>query len=681
PLDFAVGSGNISTDIAVKWMGLERIVPVELNLPFNGSRLSSASLTINYNGGTKFDDYWAFLSSTDNGNVAGSPLLWGVQEDENNGKVRNQGFHFPVMYGEGGNLATYTYNLVFDKDEKFNNIKDVVVNCTDNNVTITNNGDNKTFTITRNNNDQYKYSVGKINFLFTFNDGMSEIYFFDTYHTGFFHKDDNEYRLDITGIDPDYYYYEVVPVEVDGKPRYMLDRNLAAKSAQDYIRGVNGDEVKGTVKAAGGYYYVAHQETQYEDPMMYNVSPPGYSIPNKNEWGSIRTSASFHTEYDGSLYPAYYETSVGLVYFPKAMMYQGGNLTGEGRSGYYWTSTASTATEKDEIGKWLNMLVMAGSTTTYYNGHVYDPNNRDLTYGCSVRCINRSNEAEGLAKRTHFMVAGATHVYMYIEDEDGNRTSPTTWPGQSLFNFATASTSNWMGFEYSSSQFYPEGMYVIFNFVDQNGVIWTFSKGKDGNTEYTANIAPTSCSGWRVTGDRTDAIRPSGNITADGTHLTPAQETALGNWWQCDKDRMTVHDYTRGDVYLYLIGDVFPDKPDWTPNDGVPVKASEDNVDVFIYEGRLVTKSGSNTFKAYWNNSTPDAEQFWAQPFFRPGVRNDGDNYLIPTNQSVTIPMMESAITEYINRPDYKWRITASGNYRLTFNIQNMTFTSEYLGI
>ena len=582
PLKFSVGSGNISTDIVVDWMGLKRTVPVELNLSFNGAQTSSASLTIIYNGQTTIDDYWAFLASTDNENPYGNNLLWGVQEDNNNGKIRNQGFHFPVMYGESGNLATYSYSLAFDKDEKFNNVKDVIIRYTDNNVTITNNGDNKTFTITRNNNDQYRYLTGKINFVFSFNDGTSEIYSFDTYHTGFFHKDDNEFRLDIEGKDNDYYYYEVVPVEVDGKPRYLLDRNLAAKSAQDYIRNVDGSIVTGNDNAAGGYFYVAHQETAYEDPVMYNVSPPGYSIPNKNEWGAIRTSTLFHTEYDGSLYPAYYETSVGRIYFPKAMMYLNGNHTGEGRAGYYWTSTASSGSEKDEIGRWLNMLVMAGSTTTYYNGYVLVGDNTSAAYGCSVRCINRSNETEGIVKRTHFMVAGATHVYLYTFDNEGNRISPMTWPGQSVFNFATASPSAWTGFEYSSFQFYPEDMYVIFNFVEENGIIHTFSKGTDGNTVYTDNVAPSACLGWKMIGDDAKDIIPSGSISADGTPLSPAQQTSLGNWWQCDKDNRSVNDYKR-DIYLYLIGDVFSNHSNWTPNDGLPVKASPYNDAIFIW--------------------------------------------------------------------------------------------------
>lgn len=678
PLNFAVGSGTLTTSVAVTWMGLQRSVPVVSDIEFNGAAISSAALTINYKGiDTSIEDYWVFLSSTDNGSATGSDVLWGVQKEPNNGKIRNQGFHFPVMYGENGAFATYSYNLNFNKDEKFNSIESVKITSTDNNVTITETAGtgHKEFTITRSDTDRYAYVTGKISFAFKFINGSTEVYSFDTYHTGFFHKDDNEYRLDINGKDPAYYYYEVLPIDVDGKTRYILDRNLAAKSAQDYIRGANGEVVSGTEDAAGGYYYVAYQDQFYEDPVMYKVSPPGYRIPDRNEWGAIRTSSSFHIDFDGTIYPAYYNTSVGRTYFPKAMMYLSGNVTGEGRSGYYWTRTPSSGSEKEEIGRWLNMLVMAGSTTTYYNGYVLVGDDKNAAYGCSVRCINDEEDTTDQVNRTNFMVAGATHVFLYKE-ENGERIAPTTWPGKAVFNFATANAESWAGFEYSSSQFSPEDMYVVFNFVDQAGIIHTFSKDENGNTIYTSDVSPKVCQGWKVIGDDSESIIPTGTLQADGVPLSPAKRTALGNWWQCNSnatDKM-VKDYKR-DKYLYLIGDVFEGFPDWEPNNGVPVRASEDNEAIFIWEGQLKLGAADNsTFKAYWNNDASSVNAFWNQPFFRPAI--NGTFWISASG----ISQCDMKFTYEPSNSDYKWGVRIPGKYKLTFNVENMKFYAEYTG-
>lgn len=672
PLIFNVGSGNLTTSVSVTWMGLERTVPVVSEIEFNGGKISSATLTMSYGGGnTTIADYWSFLSSTDNdGSATGSAVLWGVQKDPNNGKIRNQGFHFPVMYGENGTFATYSYDLKFNKDEKFNSIKSVKITSTDSNVTITEKEgtDHKEFTITRSNDDRYAYVTGKISFAFEFTNGStevySEVYSFDTYHTGFFHKDDNEYRLDINGKDPAYYYYEVLPIDVDRKTRYILDRNLAAKSAQDYIRDADGNTVTGNHDAAGGYYYVAFQEQLYEDPVMLKVSPPGYRIPDRNEWGAIRTSSSFHNDFDGTIYPAYYDTAVGRTYFPKAMMYLGENVTGEGRSGYYWTRTPSSGSEKDEIGRWLNMLVMAGSTTTYYNGYVLVGNDKNAAYGCSVRCINDEEDTTDQVKRTNFMVAGATHVFLYKE-ENGERIAPTTWPGKAVFNFATASPDSWTGFEYSSSQFDPEDMYVVFNFVDQDGIIHTFSKDENGNTIYTDNLSPKECQGWEVIGDTSTGIVPvDAYNTLDGIELMPALSTALKNWWRCgiNDDKPFVYDYQTAPRKLYLVGSATTG--DWDTN--ALTEISPNTMGLYTWEGYL--KVGE--FKASFNDGKI-ADFFWTDYFFRPAINNTivsidgvGNNDMVEWKES--------------QHGDYKWKVITSGYYNLTFDINDMKFYAKY---
>lgn len=553
--------GTIYNTITVRWMGLEREVSVVWVRKFSGEKVSSAKLSMEYGATTVvIDDYWTFLTSTDDPEALAYPVgnLWGIQPELNNGKIRNQGFHFPVMYGTGSNLATYSYNLIFDKEESLatRNVTDVKVTCTDPNVTATRNADadgSFSYTVKRNNDDRYNYSVGDITFTFTLQDGSKEAYSFKTYHTGFFHKgneDLKKYQLDGPKDYDDYFYYEVIPVNVDGANRYILDRNLSAKSAQDYVRDADGSTVVGNPDAAGGYYIVARQVEYYADPeMIAGIAPPGYDIPTKGIWDAIRLSTSFHSETTGSYYQAYYDTGnplTGRVYFPKSMFYRidNGGITGESRSGYYWTRTPATGTEKEEIGRWLQMFVLTGSSTTFNSGYVLNIDSQtNLAYACSVRCVNQLDE-ELEVYRTHFNVSGATHVFLYVDDE--MHTSTTAWPGHPIGNYATMApgNDNWFGFTYSSTQFRPDNLYVIFNFVDEYGIIHSYSC-KDGSTIKTTDLSPNDMTGWKVTGGSYDAIDAGSNYTIDGKTLSPTPVTALGNWWRCggDRDAPFVYNY------------------------------------------------------------------------------------------------------------------------------------------
>ena len=564
--------GSLENNIHVEWMGLERDVPVLWERDFNGASLTSVSLTMSGSpipGGVDvIDDYWAFLKSTDpyyeDGAVSGTDNLWGIQPVANNGKIRNRGFHFPVMYGSGNSYANYSYTLKFDKDARFDEANGAF------SATVTTVGDaavtncsceiksKSPLTIEikrpgRVGSNDYTYATGRMIVAVTF-DGEDdpEIFTFELYHTGFFHKDSQEYRLDEQDSG-NYYYYEVAPVQIEGKTRYILDRNLGAKSAQDCIIEGSNNLVTGSLNAQGGYYMIARQETLYTDPkMLPDVTPPGYRVPGKSEWDAIRQSSQFHTESDGRYFPAYYDTGnskIGNVYFPKSMMWLNGGITGESRSGYYWTSTAATGAEKEEIGRWLNMLVLSGSSTSFSNGKVLVTSAAEA-YGASVRCMNDVEE-QAIVQRTNFNVSGATHVYLYTEDENQVRTATTTWPGHSIGNYATMTDGIWMGFSYSSSQFSPDQLHVIFNYVDEKGIIYSYSQKADGSTQCTTNLSPAECIGWKVQGDQSSAIvPPTSMITIDDIALQPASVSALGNWWLCENRTSGtphVYDYKRGE--------------------------------------------------------------------------------------------------------------------------------------
>ncbi len=671
--------GTLYNKITVSWMGLEREVPVVWERSFNGADISSVKLTMKYSGSSSvIADYWEFLASTDDPEGTKVNALWGIQTTANNGKVRNQGFHFPVMYGSGTNLATYSYDLVFDEQDKFkkSNVKSLEVKVLDDThvtCTATDNDDYYAYTITRDNTDRYQYTVGSIRFTFTYLDNTKEVYTFSTYHTGFFHKDGQLHRLDARDAN-NYYYYEVVPVMIGNKTQYMLDRNLAAKSAEMYVRDSEGYTEMGNPAAAGGYYTVAYQEwagnhSAYKDPVMYDdttdrVSPPGYRVPYKNAWDALRISTSFHNEAVGKYFPVYYVTGnplIGNVYFPKSMLYNNGtrSIMGESRSGYYWTGTAASGTEKDEIGKWLNMLVLTGSSSTYANGCVMIPSDPSLAYGASVRCINDVPD-DSQSMVTSFNVSGVTHVYLYTEE--GGGTPTTAWPGHPIGNYATMSGDQWFGFTYESTQFSPDQLYVIFNFVDEAGRIYTYSRKSDGTTQCTTTLSPKQCMGWKVVGDDNANIVPhDGYTTVDNVALMPAFETALGNWWRCG-GRGTgapfVYDYQSAPRTLYLVGGATPGG--WDLDKATPINTTTPGV----YKTEIDLEKGE--FKACF---VPDFNMDFLRPIVNlteisaDGVANHGMGEWKQTTAAT----------------DFMWRVVTAGKYELTFDINNMTFDARLI--
>lgn len=558
--------GTLTNNITVRWMGLERVIPVTWERKFNGAEVTSVKLTVNYNDLTpdyptkEIDDYWAFLTSTDSqgeaSTVSGSSsdsdhTLWGIQPDKNNGKVRNQGFHFPVMYGSNDKYASYSYELKFKADifggktvkdcsatvEGDAGIKDVV-SC---NVTSKNPITIKITRPGRLGDDDFTYAVGRMRIRIEFEDGDNDEYVFGLYHTGFFHQDRSGYRMDDDASNSDWRYYEVVPVKVNGDNRYILDRNLGAKSAEMYVRNADGSTLTGNPDAAGGYYRIAIQEDpkSYKNPTIFDndtrfkrVSPPGYCVPKQNVWDAIRNSQTFHTESVGDYFNAYYDTrnsKIGKIYFPKSMFFLNGGYSGETRDGYYWTSTPATGTEKEEIGRWLKMFTISGNTTTYTNGRVIAQGLEE--YGVSLRCVNEIKESSEIM-RTSFNVSGATHVYLYRVASNGERIGTTTWPGHAIGNYDTMTSGKWFGFSFESSDFDPDKLYVIFNFIDKDGIIHTFSReGSSASSLYTANLLPSECNGWKVIGE----VLPKGEpISNDGEEMVSIDTSALGVWWLCD---------------------------------------------------------------------------------------------------------------------------------------------------
>lgn len=510
-----LGLGSLEGAITTTWQGLSRKTVVIWERAFDGNEIcSSTMLTIHPTDGSGdkvIDDYWTFLAGkgTETEATGNAPVLFGVQPDDMGGKVRNQGFHFPVMYGkkgvDGQKRWSYSYKVV----TKIENSKYTVTTQKDlGDITFEpdTKGTYYAFTLTRtgntkgtdgsNANNDYTYETGKLVLSLTPKEQretsrIASTYEFDLYHTGFFHYDDNPGSHRVYDHRSGYYYYEVLPVVgASGRTRYLLDRNLGATAAGMYIQTIDGNShINPSVASwpfssgkdsAGGYYKVAYKGDNYSGTQMYkDVCPPGYRVPQQRMWDAIRNSPNYSSSQSSAASVSYfrsqYQTTVTVIrnghsepeviYFPKSRYLEDGSLRGDANSGYYWSATDAAGTEKDEIGRWLKSLQITGDVTTYINGNVE-------TFGMSVRPINDIEDKEE-AEVISFNVTGATHVFLY-SGEISDKTYTTTWPGHAIGNHSTADQS--FNFVYESTVYKAEDLKVIFNYVDKTGKIMTVSK-------------------------------------------------------------------------------------------------------------------------------------------------------------------------------------------------------------
>ena len=541
--DKDLGLGTLEGAITVTWQGLERKTAVEWVRPFNGEEIcSTATLTITPTDGTGnkvITDYWTFLSgkgksasetSSSIGETA-TPRLFGAQPDDMGGKVRNAGFHFPVMYGKKDVTNTqarwsYTYYVVTKLETSKYTITPSLSDNYKNYIKFSRVADENgyyAFTLTRDGNavgndgsdgskeNDYNYYIGS---LILSIEPISQReapkiapkYVFDLYHTGFFHYDTGNRRKD--SHETGYYYYEVLPVDgaTGTRTRYILDRNLGAKAAGMYIQTADGSNHISSSewpfgpgeKSAGGYYEVAYQGDNFTGPQMYDdVCPPGYRVPQQRMWDAIRNSGKFTTaqaQASASYFRAEYKTTLDVerngvteketIYFPKSRYMENGSMTGDANAGYYWSRTEAAGTEKDEIGRWLKSLQITGEVTSYINGNVE-------TYGMSVRPINDVTDNANY-NVISFNVWGATHVFLYSGDtKDRNYT--TSWPGHAIGNSDTAD-KQFFNFVYESTVYSAADLKVIFNYVDASGVITTVSK----NGTAGLHVGDTWAQGWDV---------------------------------------------------------------------------------------------------------------------------------------------------------------------------------------
>lgn len=528
PLNFKQTSipGELDATVTLTWKGLSRNVPVKWTRIFNGSDLCSASLTIRDTSTQRADitDYWTFLKT-----------CHGVGFDKNNEKhVRDEGLHFPINYGGIDARWTYTYNLSFKNLNNGNaydwkitheGVSGIQVNQTSG-TNVTGNTD---VSITRTSSgDDWQYEEGTLTFSIS-SPGQNEWtdYTIDLYHTGFFDNPvlfrNHPTNRRVGAVDQnEYYYYEVI-AGPSGK-YYWLDRNLGATSASYYIRTADGDTYYGDSDAAGGYYRAAKYNEDKGDPIMYDdLCPPGYEIPRVDVWNTLRNSPNFTTRQSGTRFLTEFTNEAGqTVYFPRCLFYNQSDVqTGESRAGYYWSSTAAEGLEKNQIGNWLRYLKFSGNIASYDNAEV-EGRKGSKGVAMSVRCVNKT-VFDNTVYRTHFNVAGATHVFLYSLDADGNYNAVTNWPGKAIGNYLTMADPNQLfNFVYESPNTKPEQFYVMFTFRDEDGLWHTMSKGQNGQTVYSNDKRYQELQGWKVTGENWKSVT-----------------TALGGTWKCTYNKTT----------------------------------------------------------------------------------------------------------------------------------------------
>lgn len=519
--DAGVG-GEMTGRIKVTWMGLNREIPVRYKTEFHPENKCTVTLNI-LPDGTISDKktiagYWDFLAgrgtsdsqSTANGQNS-IPILNGMVFDP--GKVRNQGFHFPVMYGDSeSTLWVYNYEIDFTKLERsdYYQVSKVTYETTgdpyfSNNIDITTSNKNEPgkFTLALKNIKGYAYAVGQIVFYIEVTSGGGDVLNytipFDLYHTGFFH-------FERTGTNKgEYFYYEVVELEPG---QYWLDRNCKAKNNGLYIETESGvsiftnESYPFTDDSSRGASVTVASKGTYSTPNLNlnKICPPGYRIPTQAEFDKVRTSSRFYNDQrstsNTTYYTSYYDSpTVGPVYFPKGRFLNKNEKAGDDRSGYYWTQTTAAGLEKEQIGNWLKVLYLSGNSSSYVYGDV-------TNHQMSLRCIAvTGNETAGRVPEENytigFKVKGATGVYLYTENTDAEtgetiRSGIFNFPGKAIGDYKMVENCNndeedkYLQFSYTSTIPANE-LFVYFTYTDKNGKIWVISS--NGNS-YTHDNTP-----------------------------------------------------------------------------------------------------------------------------------------------------------------------------------------------
>lgn len=497
--------------VGISCRGVLTYVTVIQQPPFSADKFGSVKLTVKEyerdpdtwkvtetkNRGT-YPNYWNFIRGKDT-----NTPVYGISAEAMGGKVRTEGFHAPmsdyqqfvytftVPQGDSNSDyegCTWRIELAPEYEEKLlfwegpnSDGKGQKLSAFDYRTDQEMKGQTFTFTndlldlqeggdITE---DAYRYGKKAFRIVVTHPNGTKETYAYDLYHTGVFNYDDgtSQYRTDDQTYAAGWYYYEVILM---GR-NYWLDRNLGAKSSAYYSKDTSlGND------AAGGLYSIANTPTNGEVNIISGddweaIAPRGFRLPYMSEFQALTTDSRFRQEFvydtDGGYWDARYETGnpdQGTVYFPKNGMWYGGAAAGTGDTGYYWTQTAALGASGEERGYWLQNMQLSGSNASANRYRIFQTGDQNPT-GMSVRCVYNSRVVETL-HRYECYVKGYTHVFLYYENEKGERTYLNTWPGEMISIYDTNALLMYHTFAYESVTEYRE-LKVVFNIVNNDGTV------------------------------------------------------------------------------------------------------------------------------------------------------------------------------------------------------------------
>lgn len=490
----------------VTWKGtsLKRTVKVTFIADFQLPNVCDAKLTIidndHTNKGETIDDYWTFILGNGEGlgNGTKMPKLWGIQPDDMTGqKKRQNGFHFPMPYGNKAQWE-YQYEVDFSELAKLpitgGGVDAIITNIT---ATISDSwlsanvrweypyGNSSTGKLSLiSGKNLYNYCGGTITFKVTFGNTDQSDIVASIYHTGFFHResDSNYVPSDKLG----YYYYEVVPMAGG----YWLDRNIGATANSSFIDNDQSvsDEQRGS---AGMQYSIMKTPKDFQLPDFdIAMCPPGYHIPTQTEWDALRLDNNFKTRsviYGNTVYMStYYETGntkIGNIFLQKARFYNEPNAydashterynvranAGDAGAAYYWTVTEAPAMEKEQMGNWVRALYLNGTASSYVNASLTD-------HRMPIRCKSGNQSAAKDANESYisFNVHDATHAFIF--NADG--TPLFTFPGKAIGS--SDSAKEWQHFYCSTTQ-NTENLYVLFVRINTNGEVFIIRKAANGD--------------------------------------------------------------------------------------------------------------------------------------------------------------------------------------------------------
>lgn len=223
PGSVTITSGDLSREVKITQLGYDFRHDEERMVKIKIKSLSGESILDT--------DYFTWMDNS----------LKGIEPEENQGNVRNDGLHFFVGNNTVYYLIPHIDGDVLVRNESRVNIEQI----TDN--------ENAYYKVTLADNSHTNYSMWINQEAFTITNGIKKITY-PIYHVGLFSHLSADYQLGDNRLS-EWYYYEMVDVVAGGKTYHMLDRNLGATTNAYYNPGAT--VLRGNKGAIGGYFKIS----------------------------------------------------------------------------------------------------------------------------------------------------------------------------------------------------------------------------------------------------------------------------------------------------------------------------------------------------------------------------------------------------------------------------------------